>query len=153
MLAQSARLVLDPLTARWSPLDRFQYFESWASGYGYPEAAQFLLQAADAPRMIYALDGHSAYQLRTYLPAIWSARVQPVSYGDDGKALRTEEARLRNLLVHAPAWIIVSEPLLRGYLSADFGTGGAERVRLREIARFPKPGMRTQMALYEVSRP
>src|SRR5262249_55167725 len=68
LLSQSARLILDPSAARWSPLDRFQYFEGWSSGYGYPQAAQFLLQSPEAPRMVYSLDGHSAYQLRTYLP-------------------------------------------------------------------------------------
>jgi hypothetical protein len=153
MLPQSVRLIIDPSTARWSPLDRFQYFEGWVSGYGYPEAAQFLLQARDAPQMVYSLDGHSAYQLRTYLPREWSNRVQPVSYGDDGRSLHNEEERLHNLLDHAPDWIIVSEQLLQFYLQADFGRGSGARLRLRKIASFDKPGARVQLAIYEVTRP
>jgi hypothetical protein len=153
MLPQSARLILDPSTARWSPLDRFQYFEGWVSGYGYPEAARFLLQSPDAPRMVYSLDGHSAYQLRTYLPKDWSNRVHPVSYGDDGRVLRSEEERLANLLDHAPDWVIVSEQLLQFYLQTDFGRDGVARVRLKKIASFDKPGARAQLAIYEVTRP
>lgn len=153
MLEQSARLILDPSTARWSPLDRFQYFEGWVSGYGYPEAAQFLMRAREAPRRVYALDGHSAYQLRTYLPSEWRNRVQFVGYGDDGRLLRSEEERLANLLEHTPDWIIVSEPLLQFYLEADFGRGGVARVRLQRIATFDKPGARVELAIYEVTRP
>jgi len=57
-------------------VDRFQYFEGWSSGYGYPEAAKFVLEPPGAPLMIYSLDGHSAYQLLTYLPAAWTSRVK-----------------------------------------------------------------------------
>lgn len=49
---QSARLILDPVAASWSPLDRFQYFDGWGSGYGYPQAAKFMLRAADLPEVI-----------------------------------------------------------------------------------------------------
>jgi 4-amino-4-deoxy-L-arabinose transferase-like glycosyltransferase len=151
MIHQSARLVLDPLTASWSAVDRFQYFEGPGSGYGYPEAAQFLLKTPDAPRIIYSLDGHSADQLLTYLPAEWRNRVQPVIYGDDGKALRSEEARLANLLCHTPTWIIVSEQLLQGYLEAEFGRQNVGQIKLRQIARFAKPGTRARLAIYEVT--
>jgi hypothetical protein len=152
MLQQSARLILDPASARWSALDRFQYFEGWVSGYGYPQAAQFLVQARGAPRMVYALDGHSAYQLRAYLPKEWGKRVQSVTYGDDGRLLRSEEQRLANLLDHAPAWIIVSEQLLQFYLQAEFGPDSGARLRLRKIASFDKPGARVQLAIYEATR-
>ena len=151
MLQQSMRLVLDPLTARWSPLDRSQYFEGVGSGYGYPEAAQFLLKSADAPQMIYSLDGHSAYQLRSYLPATWRNRVQPVFYGEDGQMLRGGEARLGQLLRHTPAWIVVSEQLLPRYLQSEFGESALEQIHVRKIATFDKPGGRTQLALYEVT--
>jgi hypothetical protein len=149
MSYQSVRLIFDPLAARWSPLDRFQYFEGWGSGYGYPEAAQFLLQTPDAPRLIYALDGHSAYQLRIYLPAAWSDRVRPVFYGDDGKELRGEAARLANLLGHTPAWIIVSRQLLPRYLSSNLGSEASDRLTLRQVAEFDKPGSRAQLTIYE----
>jgi hypothetical protein len=152
MVQQSARLVLDPLKASWSPLDRFQYFEGAGSGYGYPEAAQFLLKSADAPQMIYALDGHSAYQLQAYLPAAWGDRVRPVWYGDKGELLRSDEARLGNLLRPAPVWIVVSEQLLQRYLRDDFGGSCVDRIRLRKIATFDKPGARAQLAIYEVTR-
>jgi hypothetical protein len=149
MIQQSARLIFHPSTARWSPLDRFQYFEGWGSGYGYPEAAQFLLQAPEAPRMIYSLDGHSAYQLRTYLPREWSHRVQSVSYGDDGRFLRNPEERLANLLSHTPAWIIVSRQLLPRYQSASFGSTAVDRLTMRQVAEFAKPGSRAQLDIYE----
>src|SRR5277367_5259346 len=40
---QSALIILDPLAANWSSLDRYQYFEGPGSGYGYAEAARFIL--------------------------------------------------------------------------------------------------------------
>jgi len=150
---QSTRLVLDPATARWSPLDRFQYFEGWGSGYGFPEAARFVLAASEAPRMIYALDGHSAYQLRNYLPPSWNSRIEPIYYGDDGRYLRTDEDRLRNLLEHTPAWIVIPAQLLDSYLDSAFHRRNrASRIELQRIATFEKPGARVQLALYRVTR-
>lgn len=148
---QSALLILDPAGARWSALDRFQYFDGWSSGYGYPEAAKFVLGARDAPSMIYSLDGHSAYQLLTYLPAEWISRVKPVSYGQHGEALRSEDARLENLLSQTPVWIIISEQLLQGYLDSSFGRAGSLRLNLRQIAVFAKPGSRARLAIYEAT--
>jgi hypothetical protein len=149
---QSARIILDPAGARWSALDRFQYFEGWSSGYGFPEAAKFVLGAPDAPSMIYSLDGHSAYQLLSYLPAAWVNRVKPVYYGAHGEVLPSEEARLENLLSRTPVWIIISEQLLQGYLDSSFGRSGSERIKLRQIAVFAKPGSRARLAIYEVTR-
>jgi 4-amino-4-deoxy-L-arabinose transferase-like glycosyltransferase len=149
---QSALIILDPAGARWSALDRFQYFEGWSSGYGYPDAAKFVLGAADAPPIIYSLDGHSAYQLLTYLPAAWISRVKPVYYGQHGEVLRSEDARLENLLSRTPVWIIISEQLLQEYLDSSFGRSGAERINLRQIAVFAKPGARARLAVYEATR-
>jgi hypothetical protein len=149
---QSALLILDPAAARWSPLDRFGYFEGWSSGYGYPEAAKFLLEARDAPSMIYSLDGHSAYQLLTYLPAEWTGRVVPIFYGRDGKALRSRETRLANLLSRTPAWIIVSEQLLQVYLESTLGPLDPGQISLLQIAEFDKPGSHTRLAIYAVTR-
>jgi hypothetical protein len=149
---QSALIIFDPVAARWSALDRFQYFEGWSSGYGYPEAAKLILAASDTPLMIYSLDGHSAYQLRVYLPAEWASRVIPVFYGPDGNTLRSEEARLENLLSRAPVWIIVPEQLLDGYLDSSFGRMNLARINLRQIAKFDKPGSRARLAIYEVTR-
>src|SRR3984893_12887795 len=149
---QSALIIFDPVAASWSALDRFQYFEGWSSGYGYPEAAKFILAAPDTPLMIYSLDGHSAYQLRTYLPADWASRVAPVFYGQDGKTLPSEEARLENLLNLAPVWIVIPEPLLQGYLDSSFGRMNLARIKLRQLAKFDKPGSRARLAIYEVTR-
>jgi hypothetical protein len=149
---QSALLILDPAAASWSPVDRFQYFEGWSSGYGYPEAARFVLEARDAPQTIYSLDGHSAYQLRNYLPAQWGSRVRPIFYGPDGKALRSEAARLENLLNRTPAWIIIPEQLLQTYLDSSFGRMNSGQISLRRIALFDKPGSRARLAIYEVTR-
>jgi hypothetical protein len=149
---QSALIIFDPAAADWSPLDRFQYFEGWGSGYGYPEAAKFILGSPDAPRMIYSLDGHSAYQLRNYLPPQWRNRVRPIFYGQDGKALRSEEARLENLPSGVPVWVIVSKQLLEGYLKADFGRIDPGTINLRQIAVFDKPRSRAQLAIYEITR-
>ena len=149
---QSALIILNPLAAKWSPLDRFQYIESGGSGYGYPEAAQFLLDATNAPAMIYSLDGHSAYQLLSYLPASWTRRVKPIFYGQDGRELRTEDARLESLLEHAPAWIIISEQLLQRYLDSTFGSANIDQINLRRIAIFDKPGSRARLAIYAVTR-
>jgi hypothetical protein len=149
---QSALIIFDPIAARWSALDRFQYFEGWSSGYGYPEAAKFVLAAPDMPLMIYSLDGHSAYQLRTYLPAEWANRVTPIFYGQDGKALPGEEARLENLLSRAPVWIIIPEQLLQRYLDSSFGHLNLAQIKLRQIAKFDKPGSRAQLAIYQATR-
>jgi 4-amino-4-deoxy-L-arabinose transferase-like glycosyltransferase len=149
---QSVLIILDPAAARWSPLDRFQYFEGWSSGYGYPEAAKFVLDSPDAPLMIYSLDGHSAYQLLTYMPAAWNSRVKPIFYGQDGKALSSEDARLENLLSRSPAWIIISEQLLQWYLDSSFGRTNLDQINLRQIALFDKPGSHARLAIYAVSR-
>jgi len=149
---QSALLIFNPAAARWSALDRFQYFEGWSSGYGYPEAARFVLEARDAPQVVYSLDGHSAYQLRNYLPAQWSSRVRPIFYGPDGKALGSETARLENLLSRTPAWIIIPEQLLQSYLDSSFGRTNSGRINLQRIATFDKPGSRTRLAIYDVTR-
>ncbi len=149
---QSALIIFDPIAARWSPVDRFQYFEGWSSGYGYPEAAKFVLETPGAPLMIYSLDGHSAYQLLTYLPAAWTSRVKPIFYGQNGRVLPSEDARLENLLSGTPAWIIISEQLLQGYLNSSFGRANLDRINLRQIASFDKPGSRERLAIYEVTR-
>jgi 4-amino-4-deoxy-L-arabinose transferase-like glycosyltransferase len=149
---QSALIVLNPLAASWSAVDRFQYFEGWGSGYGYPEAARYLLRAQDVPQVIFSLDGHSAFQLLAYLPAAWNERVRTIAYGDDGKELRSEQARINNLLEHTPAWIVIPKPLLETYLDSTFGTAGREQMDLRPLASFDKPGGRVQLALYRVSR-
>jgi hypothetical protein len=147
---QSALLILNPRAANWSRIDRVQYFEGWGSGYGYREAANFVLASPDVPPMIYSLDGHSSYQLRSYLPPEWTGRVKPIFYGEDGKALRDETARLKNLLANLPAWIVIPEQLLPGYLDSSFGPG-VEKIHLRQIAKFDKPGTRAQLAIYAVT--
>ena len=149
---QSALLILDPLSARWSALDRFQYFEGWGSGYGYPEAARFLLAAARPPARIYALDGHSAYQLRAYVPPAWRARIGPIFYDEAGTRLRNNTERLQNLLQHAPAWMIVPEQLLQRSLRTTLGEAPLREIDLHRIATFDKPGGHTQLTLYEVTR-
>jgi 4-amino-4-deoxy-L-arabinose transferase-like glycosyltransferase len=149
---QSALIISDPAAARWSPVDRFQYFEGWSSGYGYPEAAKFVLESPATPLAIYSLDGHSSYQLLTYLPAAWISRVKPIFYGQDGKVLSSEDARLENLLGRTPAWIVISEQLLQGYLDSSFGRTNLDRINLRQIASFDKPGSRARLAIYEVTR-
>jgi hypothetical protein len=152
MLPQTVRLVLAPANANWSALDRYQYLEGPGSGYGYPEAARFVLAAAATPAIIYSLDGHSAYQLQIYLPPAWYMRVSPIFYATDGKQLRSEAERFANLSTRTPAWLVIPQQLLPGYLISSFGEGNSDRVRLRQIALFDKPGRRTQLALYEVVR-
>ena len=149
---QSALIIFNPGAARWSPVDRFQYFEGWSSGYGYPEAAKFVLETPNAPLMIYSLDGHSAYQLLTYLPAAWKSRVKPIFYGQDGKGLNSEDARLANLLSRTPAWIVISEQLLQSYLDSSFGRNNLGQIDLHQIASFDKPGSHGRLAIYAVSQ-
>jgi hypothetical protein len=149
---QSARLILSPTTARWSPLDRFQYFQGWGSGYGYPEAAKFIVASPDVPASIYSLDGHGAYQLRNYLPPQWNSRVEAVYYGPNGQELRDPQQRLQNLLSHTPAWIIIAEPLLQRYLGDSFGQAGADRLHITEVIAFDKPGARARLGIYQVTR-
>jgi hypothetical protein len=146
---QSARIVLEPLAAHWSPVDRFQYFEGWGSGYGYPEAAVFLLNSATAPQSVFALDGHSAYQLRSYLPRAWLNRVKTVYYGPAGEVLAGNRERLENLLRDGRAWILIPEPLLQRYLDGSFGE--AYHADWRLVAAFDKPGARTRLALFEAT--
>jgi hypothetical protein len=149
---QSGRLILSPTAARWSPLDRFQYIQGSGSGYGYPEAAKFVVTRPDVPVSIYSLDGHSAYQLRNYLPRQWNSRVGPVYYGPNGQELRDPRQRLQNLLSHSPAWIIIAEPLLQQYLNDSFGQAGAGQLHVTEVIAFDKPGARARLGIYQVTR-
>jgi Dolichyl-phosphate-mannose-protein mannosyltransferase len=149
---QSALIIFDPASANWSPVDRFQYFEAPGSGFGYPEAAKFVLESPARPAVIYSLDGYSAYQLLTYLPVNWQGHVRPIYYGEDGQFLRGSEERLRNLLKRTPAWIIVPEQLLQGDLESTFGPSSPDQIDLRHIAAFDKPGLHTRLAIYEVVR-
>src|SRR5262249_26085189 len=109
---QTARIILDPPAARWSPLDRLQYFQGWSSGYGYPEAARFLLKTDAPPAVVFSLDGHSAWQLQSYLPAQSALHILFIAYGPDGRSLQSPEARFENLWQHSPAWIVIPVPLV-----------------------------------------
>jgi 4-amino-4-deoxy-L-arabinose transferase-like glycosyltransferase len=151
MVHQSALIILNPAAANWSTLDRYQYFEGPGSGYGYPEAAKFILAAPDAPLMVYSLDGHSAYQLRNYLPPVWSSRVTPVFYGKDGKVLGSEEERFANVSSRMPAWLVISDQLLDRYMISSFGEKNAGQIKLRQLAKFEKPGLRAQLSIYEIT--
>jgi len=90
--------------------------------------------------------------LRSYLPAEWGSRVEPIFYGADGEALPSNAARLANLLSRTPAWIIVSKQLLQRYLDSSFGDRALDQINLRQVATFDKPGLRAQLAIYEVTR-
>jgi 4-amino-4-deoxy-L-arabinose transferase-like glycosyltransferase len=146
---QSALLIVDPVRARWSPVDRFQYIEGWGSGYGYPEAARFLLNASDAPGAIYSLDGHSADQLLTYLPAGWTARVRAIRDTPIRSGLPQQDTCADAVLRIRPAWIIAPAQLVRAQLSSVLGPA-CSPVELRTIAQFDKPGLRTQVGIYEI---
>ncbi len=149
---QSALLIYDPSAARWSELDRISYFEGWSSGYGYPEAAQFLTHSGQTPPAIYSLDGHSAYQLRSYLPREWEPRIQTIQYAMNGNVLPTPAARLENVLRLAPVWIVASKQLLQRNLESSFGAANLHRIDLHPLAEFKKPGNRAQLAIYELRR-
>jgi hypothetical protein len=147
---QSTHLILDPISAQWSKIDRVQYFEGSGSGYGYSGAAQFILAASKAPPVIFSMDSHGAYQLKTFLPREWKDRVRPVFYAADGAMLRTPEQRLNNVIEASPTWALVSEELLGRYLDSTFGSGQA-LLKFRLIRRFERPGTRSKLALYEVT--
>ncbi len=76
----------------------------------------------------------------------------PIFYGRDGRSLGSDEARLENLLDRAPVWIIVPDPLLQGYLVSSFGRRNLDRIKLRPVAKFDKPGLRVRLAIYEATR-
>jgi hypothetical protein len=152
MAHQSALLIVDPSAANWSPVDRFQYFEGPGSGFGYPEAAQFVRGSRAAPWRIYSLDSHSAYQLLTYLPAAWRGRVEPINYGPGGKVALNNAERLENLFGGTPVWLIVREQLLRGGLESSFGSSNPPQLRLRQLAEFNEPGRQARLAIYEATR-
>jgi len=152
VLPQSARLIFEPATAHWSPLDRFQYIEGWGSGYGYPDAARFLRDAPNVPHTIFTFDAHSPAQLRTYLPPQWPTRVVYAMYGEDGRLLKSPTQRLENLLDHTPAWVVIAPQVLSENLDAMFGAAGRDRLRLRQVAQFAKPGSRAHVAIYEATR-
>jgi len=147
---QSTLLIADPISAQWSKIDRVQYFEGSGSGYGYSEAAQFILAASKAPPTIFSIDSHGAYQLKTFLPREWKDRVRPAFYAADGAVLRTPEQRLNNVIEASPTWALVSEELLESYLDSTFGSSQA-LLQLRLIRRFERPGTRSKLALYEVT--
>ncbi len=149
MGSQSWRLIRSPADARWSAVDRFQYFEGWGSGYGYPEAARYLLGAAPAPAAVFALDGHSACQLASYLPRAWQHRVRTIYEGPHGERLTTIDARRANLVLAGAAWLIVPQPLLQRDLESSFGQ--VDPVDSRLLAQFRKPGARASLGIYAVT--
>ena len=150
MAWQSTLLIVDPVRARWSRIDRFQYIEGWSSGYGYPEAAGFLLSASDVPSLIYSLDGHSAAQLLTYLPAEWSTRVRAIRDTQVISTSREQRACADTLLNVRSSWVIAPAQLVRQNLLSVLGPSCPEPLELRTIAQFDKPGLRTQIGIYEI---
>jgi hypothetical protein len=149
---QSVLLIFDPAAANWSPVDRYQYFEAPGSGFGYPEAARYVLRSAQPPAMIFALDGYSAYQLLAYLPADWHGRVKSIFYASDGAVLRSGEERLENLFARTPVWVIAPDQLLAGDLRTSFGQSGTAQIQMRSVAEFHKPGLVARLDLYAVAR-
>jgi hypothetical protein len=147
---QAALLIADPISAHWSKIDRIQYFEGSGSGYGYSDAAQFILAASNAPATIFSIDGHSAYQLKTFLPREWKDRVRPAFYAADGAVLRTPEQRLNNVIEASPTWVLVPEELLKSHLDSTFASRQA-LLQFRVIRAFERPGTRSKLALYEVT--
>jgi 4-amino-4-deoxy-L-arabinose transferase-like glycosyltransferase len=150
MAQQSALLIIDPVRARWSPVDRFQYIEGWGSGYGYPQAARFVLSASDAPSLIYSLDGHSADQLLTYLPTEWTLRVRAIRDAPVVGAAHAENTCADDILRVRSAWIIAPAQLVQPYLLSLLGPSCSELIDLRTIAQFDKPGLRMQVGIYEI---
>ena len=114
------------------------------------EAAAFLLGTGAATPNVFALDGHSAYQLRSYLPRAWFHRINSIDYGADGRS---------RCAVPTSAWPICCRSSPHGssfpsrccsrYLQSNFGTTNALDLRL--IAAFDKPGARTRLAIYEAT--
>ncbi|MGH2521887.1 MAG: hypothetical protein ACRDH2_05225, partial [Anaerolineales bacterium] len=137
---QSALLILDPLHARWSPIDQYGYITGPASGYGFAEAATYV-QHADPPPLIYAFDVATAMQLRSGLPPEWAGRVEQL-YVIDGRSLSLEERKAR-LLTLTPAWLVTPEALdpKDSYVASH----------LRPVAAFERPGGQTAVMLYEVN--
>ena len=73
--------------------------------------------------------------------------------GSGGRRLGPTATELPNAVSHEPAWILVSEQLLQRYLASDFGDTSVDRIMVRAVASFEKPGGRAQLGLYEVTRP
>ena len=147
---RSALLIVDPQAASWSRVDRIQYIEGGGSGYGYPEAARFILASHEAPAAVYSLDGHSAYQLQSHLPSTWRGRVKPIFFGKDGAWLSTEAERANRLLESTPTWIVAVDETLPHYLESTLGASRAG-LSLPPIATFDKPGARTRVSLWGVT--
>jgi len=139
MTYQSGLRIFDPLSARWSARD-WGYITDWSSGYGYPELAQYLQSAPDAPPVIYTLEVGTAMQLRAYLPPEWASRVQQLQIVN-GRHHSPEEARAY-LLTRGHAWLVTPSAVEPGDQFAA--------AHLRRIAGFPKPGSTIEVTLYEV---
>ena len=50
-----------------------------------------------------------------------------------------------------PAWIVMPPQILQTYLLSSFGDEGSAHLELRQLAKFDKPGLRVQLALYEAT--
>lgn len=139
MAHQSALLIFDPPSARWSKADA-GYVSSWASGYGFSELSDYLQSSPAAPSSLYTFEVGTAMQLRAQLPPEWSERVQQIQIVD-GKALSVEERRAY-LLTKAPAWLVTH--------SAWDESDDYVAKHLRRIAAFHKPLSSVEVTLYDV---
>jgi hypothetical protein len=135
---QSALRIFDPVAARWSRAD-WGYIGEWTSGYGYPELAAYL-QHSNPPPMIYTMEVGTAMQLRAYLPAEWTARVQPLQIVQNNY-LSPEEGRAY-LLAQASAWLVTP-------FAADTDDSFTA-AHLQRLAGFRKPSSTVKVTLYKV---
>jgi 4-amino-4-deoxy-L-arabinose transferase-like glycosyltransferase len=132
---ESGRIIFAPLS---SALGRGNG-AGWASGFGFPELANYI-QQANPPPIIYTLEVGTAMQLRAYVPQEWTDRIQELQIVD-GQVLNYDE-RYAYLLSHTPAWLVTSAPL-------DSQNDFVAR-HLYLFATFDRPYESEKVALYEV---
>jgi 4-amino-4-deoxy-L-arabinose transferase-like glycosyltransferase len=141
-LAQDGLLVAAPAHALLVPFDRWQYVEGWPAGYGFPETVAWLKRAARRGPVVVACSfanppGDALHEELGGNPNV------TIMLLDLGNA----QAGIAFTRVHPGAFIVTDEQAGSPALSA------ALRARVREVARFWKPGHRAAYAIYQAPHP
>ena len=141
-LAQDGLLVAAPAHALLVPFDRWQYVQGWPSGYGFPETVAWLKRAARRGPVVVACSfvNPPGDALHEELDGDRNVTIMLLNLGD-------AKAETAFAHAHPGAFIVTDEQTGPPALDATL------RARVREVARFWKPGRRAAYVIYQVLHP
>jgi hypothetical protein len=132
-----ARLLREPSSARLPEVDRWQYVEGWASGYGWRESHELLARERDASgRPLRVVTERLHWTLKAYFIGDRNVTVKGFDYDDPSWA-----ERARTWVGTGQGWLVTSGPA-----PPDPPPGFA----LRHAAAFTKPGGGRAVTVYRL---